>query len=75
VGKKTIASCDSNILLPDSIITKIQEEGRCTLNHINNLRLTIVWNQSWLSVDDLGLQVEEQRVWINFVHEIHKAYI
>jgi hypothetical protein len=50
-----IAGCGQNIFLLNNLINYLPEASTCTLKKIGNQETKIVWNQGWLSTQDMGL--------------------
>jgi len=75
IGVDPCPGSDVSHVLPQNIITSLQEQGIFILNQVVDPLFTTIWSLGWKSTISLGLEGVEGRLWEMYTGSLQSSHI
>lgn len=75
LGADAVMGCGNFIFLPAFLIWHLRGRGLFTLNQLADEEGSDIWQQGWLSADQLEPADEYVEVWSNFISELRNGHV
>jgi hypothetical protein len=75
VGTDSVLGCGENVILSEDLIVSLQDRGICTLNHVRDQNTTTIWEQGWMTAQELSLDGEQTIAWNPYIAVLKGGHV